>query len=39
MIFRIDNRDRVEHVSEEWAALSRETGVDPLFPGAEVGRP
>jgi len=39
MIFRIDNRDRVASVSEEWANLALETGVDPLFPGAEVGKP
>ena len=39
MIFRIDNRDRVAAVSDEWAQLARETGVDALFPGAEVGKP
>jgi hypothetical protein len=39
MLFRIDHRDRVATVDEEWATLARESGADPLCPGAEVGRP
>jgi hypothetical protein len=39
MHFRIDHRDRVATVSDEWSTAARESGADHLFPGAEVGRP
>lgn len=39
MLFRIDHRDRITTVSDQWTAMSNESGADHLFPGAEVGKP
>jgi len=39
MFFRLDQRDRVEAIGEQWASLARESGAEHLFPGAAVGKP
>jgi hypothetical protein len=39
MLLRIDHRDRVAAIGDEWRRIARESGADHLLPGAEVGRP